>query len=163
MNIETERLFLRPLVLDDLDELFLLYSNYELMKFITGQARDLNATLARLKAHMLDHQQYGFGLCATILKSTGKMIGRCGIEPVEKSDGLQGDIAWMFKQAYWGQGLATEFGQAMIEYGFTHFPLKRIFATADPLNIASIQVMKQLGMILVSADQDQVEYEIWPP
>lgn len=162
-NLETERLFFQPLTLDDLDALFLLYKNDELMKYITGQARDYDETLARLKAHIADHDNFGFGLCATILKSTGEMIGRCGLEPTESPVGLQGDIAWMFKQEYWGHGYATEFGRAMTEYGFTHLPIVRIFATADPLNTASINVMQKLGMHFSRADKFEVEYELWHP
>jgi ribosomal-protein-alanine N-acetyltransferase len=162
-TIETERLFLRPLQLGDLDDLFSLYGDPELMKYITGQPRDYQETYTRLKAHITDHQAYGFGLCAAILKSSGEIIGRCGLEPVESSNILQGDLAWMFKQEYWGQGLATEFGQAMIAYGFAHLPIQRIFATADHANLASIKVMKKLGMTFVRSDQRGVEYELWRP
>ena len=158
--IETERLLLKPLDNRDVDALFQLYHDFELMQYITGRARTYEETRARLKAHMLDHKQYGFGLYATILKDTGDMIGRCGIEPVAKPTGLEGDIAWMFKQAYWGQGLATEFGQTMIPHGFANFPIQRIFATADHNNTASIKVMKKLGMTFVKADSRGVEYEI---
>ena len=162
-HIETERLLLRPLQLDDLDDLFALYGDRQVMKYITGQLRDYQTTDRRLKAHIADHQAYGFGLCAAILKSTGEMIGRCGLEPVERSNILQGDLAWMFKPDYWGQGLATEFGRAMIAYGFAHLPVQRIFATADHANLASIQVMKNLGMMYVKSDQRGVEYELWRP
>jgi RimJ/RimL family protein N-acetyltransferase len=162
-HIETERLFLRPLQLGDLDDLFALYGDRQVMKYITGQPRDYEATYTRLKAHIADHQSYGFGLCAAILKKTGEMIGRCGLEPVESSNILQGDLAWMFKQHYWGQGLATEFGRAMIAYGFAHLPVQRIFATADHANLTSIKVMKKLGMNFVKSDQRGVEYDLWRP
>lgn len=162
-NIETSRLFFRPLVLGDLDDLFGLYGDSELMKYITGQPRSYPETYTRLKAHIADHEVYGFGLCAAIIKSSGEMIGRCGLEPVDELKGLQGDLAWMFQQAYWGQGLATECGLALIDYGFSHLPIQRIFATADHANQASIRVMEKLGMVYVQSDKRGVEYEIWHP
>ena len=61
-----------------------------------------------------------------------------------------------------GQGFATEFVRAMIPYGFTHFPLTRIFATADHRNTASIRVMQKIGMVFVCSDERGVEYEIRP-
>ncbi len=48
----------------------------------------------------------------------------------------------------------------MIPYGFTHFPLTPIFATADHRNLASIRVMQKIGMTLVRSDERGVEYAI---
>jgi len=162
-NIETKRLLLRPLILEDMDKLFELYGDFQLMQYITGQPRDYEETYARLSAHIADHEAYGFGLCAAILKNSGEMIGRCGLEPVKKSNSIHGDIAWMFKKDYWNQGLATEFGEAMIAYGFSYLPIDRIFATADHANTASVKVMKKLGMVYVQSTKRGVEYEIWHP
>ncbi|MBN2500346.1 MAG: GNAT family N-acetyltransferase [Anaerolineales bacterium] len=159
---ETNRLLLRPLTITDLDDLHNLYSRLRVMKYITGNARSYQKTGERLRHHISDHQQYGFGLCAAILKETGEMIGRCGMEPVEEDHGMEGDIAWMFLPEYWGQGLATEFGTAQIEYGFKRLGLVRIFATANRDNLASIRVMEKLGMRLAGASDQRVEYEIFP-
>ena len=159
---ETKRLLLRPLELTDLDDLHNLYSRLRVMKYITGSARSYQKTSERLKHHIADHQQYGFGLCAAILKETSAMIGRCGLEPVEEDHGMEGDLAWMFLPEYWGQGLATEFGEAQIEYGFGQLGLVRIFATANKNNSASIRVMEKLGMTLAEASDRRVEYEIFP-
>jgi [ribosomal protein S5]-alanine N-acetyltransferase len=159
---ETKRLLLRPLTINDLDDLHNLYSRLRVMKYITGTARSYQKTGERLKHHIADHQQFGFGLCAAILKETGEMIGRCGMEPVEEDHGMEGDIAWMFLPEYWGQGLATEFGGAQIDYGFYRLGLVRIFATANRDNFASIRVMEKLGMTLTETSERRVEYEIFP-
>jgi ribosomal-protein-alanine N-acetyltransferase len=161
--LETERLLLRPLVMEDLDDLYELYRDPEIMRYITGQPRSYEVTRQRLLSHLVDHERYGFGFCAAIFKANGEMIGRCGLEPVEYPTGLEGDMAWMFKRAYWGQGLATEFGRVMVAYGFEHLPLIRIFATADHQNIASIRVMQKLGMRFVRSDSRGVEYELLRP
>lgn len=162
MNLfETERLFVRPLTIEDLDGLFQLYKEFELMRYITGRARTYQETDSRLRANIADYQQNGFGLCALVLKTSGAMIGRGGIEPIKTPNGLEGDIAWMFAKPFWGKGLATEFGKAMISYGFTHYPIQRIFATADHQNIGSIRVMEKLGMRFVKANERGVEYELF--
>lgn len=157
---ETKRLLLRPLKESDLRDLFLLYSDPVVMQFITGAPRSFEKTAQRLQAHLVDHQKFDFGLCATILKETGEMIGRCGLEPVETLRGIEGDIAWMFKQAYWGQGLATEVGDAFIRFGFVELKLKRIFGTANHRNLRSIAVMQKLGLRFVNSTERGVEYEI---
>jgi ribosomal-protein-alanine N-acetyltransferase len=160
--LETQRLLLRPLTEADLDDLYALYRQPDLMRYITGQPRSYTKTQERLRSHMAEYKRYGFGLCATILKANGEMIGRCGLEPVNRATGLEGNMAWMFKKAYWGQGLATEFGQAMLPYGFERLHLRRIFATADHRNVASIRVMQKLGMRLARTDDFEVEYEAYP-
>lgn len=68
---ETARLLLRPLVMADLDDLFALYGQPRLMRYITGRPRSYGETKERLKAHIADRERYGFGLCAAILRGTG--------------------------------------------------------------------------------------------
>ncbi|HEX3759819.1 MAG TPA: GNAT family N-acetyltransferase [Kofleriaceae bacterium] len=160
---ETERLVLRPLEPADLDTLHELYRDAVVMQYILGRPRSYEETRQRLAHHVADFEQHGFGLYAAILKSSGAMVGRCGLEPVSGAGGLQGELAWMFAPAVWGQGLASEFAPAMIRHGFARFPIVRMFATADHRNVASIRVMRTSGMTLVRTDQRGVEYEIWPP
>ncbi|GCE21796.1 GNAT family N-acetyltransferase [Dictyobacter kobayashii] len=159
-NWETERLLLRPLTLDDLGALYQLYREPMLMQYVTGQPRSYEKTRERLLSHLMDFDRHGFGYYATILKATGEMIGRCGIQPMPKDTGLEGALAWMFSSAYWNQGLATEFARAMIPYGFTHFPLDRIYAQADIRNPASIRVMQKVGLHMINCDEQYIEYEI---
>jgi ribosomal-protein-alanine N-acetyltransferase len=147
----------------DLEDLLALYSQPELMRYITGQPRSYEETKERLNAHIADHERHGFGLCAAILKATGQMIGRCGLEPVESKVGTVGTIAWMFKEEYWGQGLAAEFGRAMVSYGLEKLGLTRISATADHRNLASIAVMRRIGMRYVRSTERGVEYGICRP
>lgn len=160
---ETERLLLRPLTNGDLDDLYDLYRRPELMRYITGHPRSFEETRERLICHLADHENYGFGLCAAILKADSRMIGRCGLEPVEGRDGVEGEIAWMFKKEFWRRGLATEFAEAIIPYGFERLSLSRIFARADNPNVASIRVMQKVGMRFARSTPEEVVYEIFPP
>ena len=156
---ETVRMLIRPFEFVDLRDLHDLYSSQEVMRYVTSP-RTLEETKNRLNKHIADRKRYGFGLFATLLKSDGSFIGRCGLDPVDKNGELQGDIAWMFGPKHWGNGLATEFGHKMIEVGFTELCLPRIFATAHRDNIASIRVMEKLKMKYVGCENEAVEYEI---
>jgi RimJ/RimL family protein N-acetyltransferase len=160
---ETARLLLRPLAWTDLEALYRLYREPLLMQYITGQPRTYEQTQARLRQHIADHRLFGSGLYATILKSTGVMIGRCGMEILAGDNGLEGTLAWMLAQSCWGLGLATEFACAMIPYGFAHTSVIRISASADPHNLASIRVMQKAGMTLVYEDAYGVEYDVRRP
>ena len=160
-DIETERLLIRPLTMDDLEPLFNLYRRPELMRYITGRPRTLAMTKSRLVDHITDHMSYGFGLCAAIEKSSGRMIGRCGIEPVPQHERVDGNLAWLFLREYWNMGLSTEFARAAIPVAFHELGLERVFATAHPANVASIRVMEKVGLVFVRSRSNSVMYELW--
>ncbi len=163
---ETERLLLRPLVASDFEDLYELYRQPEVMRWVTREPRSREVTRRRLEAHMAQHECYGFGLCAAILKQTGRMIGRCGLIPYDGEEGVEGELAWMYLPEHWGGGLATEFGRGMIDHGFAHLGLERMFARAYRANGASVKVMQKLGMRPVPEERqrlagpEEVEYEI---
>ena len=144
--LETNRLILRELTRKDINALHRFYSDTNVMKFLSGRAYTYKETEEVLELHLLDYEKYGFGLWAAILKINQQIIGRCGLEPTETEDGIVGDIAWLFAEAYWGQGLGTECGTALIAYGFEKLRLSRIIATAHPDNVASIRIMQKIGM-----------------
>ncbi len=83
---------------------------------------------------------------AITLKTTGELIGGCGIEkrPARK-DGV---IGYVLNKAHWRQGYATEATEALIEFGFTRLALHRIFALCDPQNVGSNRVLEKAGMTL---------------
>ena len=162
-KFETDRLRFRPLVWADLIDLYALYRDPEVMQWISGEPTEYDHTKMFLEKHIADYKNHGFGMYATMLKSNGHMIGRCGLFPVETESGMEGDIAWMFRPAYWTKGFGTEFAHKMIEIGFADLKLTRIFATAASQNHASVRIMQKVGMQLVSKGEQGVEYEIFPP
>lgn len=162
-SLLTDRLILRPLTNQDLDDLAHLYAQPILMQYITGHPLVYEQVRDGLRQQVIQHEQYGFGFCAVILKANGAFIGRGGLKPGSLPDGITGELSWLLGTDYWGRGLATELGQASIEYGVTKLRLARIFATAYRANHASVRVMQKLGMHLVRADDDEVEYEVKLP
>lgn len=160
-DFETARLLIRPLTMDDLEPLYDLYRRPELMRYISGAPRSYAVTKSRLTDHITDYARYGFGLGAAIEKSSGRMIGRCGIEPVPRDNRIDGNLAWLFLRTYWNQGFATEFARAAIPVAFEELGLRRVFATAHPANLASIRVMEKVGLVFVRATSRSVMYELW--
>jgi RimJ/RimL family protein N-acetyltransferase len=158
--LNTARLTLRPLMVSDLDALCELYADPQVMAYVTGRPRSRAETAKRLETNVEQHRQYGFGLCATLWRETATFIGRCGLEPRIEPDGTAGELAWMFTREWWGKGLGLEVSQALLRYAIDHLRLCRVFATADHRNVASIAIMKRLGMRLVDTTDRGVEYEV---
>jgi len=132
-----------------LNDLFVLYSDPEIRKYFPEGVLSYEETKEELEWFLNGHPQHPeLGLWATIHKETGKFIGRCGLLPwtIEGLDEVE--IAYLLDKAYWGQGLATEAAQAILEYGFEKLHLSRLICLIDPDNIASQKVAKKVGMSL---------------
>ena len=99
-----------------------------------------------------------------VLKPAGQLIGACGFVPcLDRFEQLplcatslvasptefataEVGLYYAISPAYQRQGYATEAAQAMIDYAFQELNLKRIIATTTYDNVASIGVMRKLGM-----------------
>ncbi|MCH9646801.1 MAG: GNAT family N-acetyltransferase [Deltaproteobacteria bacterium] len=160
---ETERLLMRPLEAADLDDLFALYRDPRVMKYITGEPRSRSETVAALERHLEDHRKWGYGLCAAIHKADGKLVGRCGLIPWRFEGPWPAEIAWLFAPAYWGKGLGTEFGREMLRQAWGPLNLDSLVARTYTANQGSVNIMHKLGMTLASSLPDEVFYEICRP
>ena len=148
--IETDRLILRPLTLDDLDALVALYRDPEIRKFFPdGTDGTLNYAETKEELEWIIDKyygQHGFGLWATIHKETGAFIGRCGLIPWTLDGQFDVEVAYLLDKAYWGQGLATEAARAIVEYAFGPLKMTRLICLVDPGNEASRKVAQKIGM-----------------
>jgi ribosomal-protein-alanine N-acetyltransferase len=83
---------------------------------------------------------------AVLLKDENKLIGWCGLGPLDFSP-ENIEIFFGLSKEYWGKGLATEAGKSVLHYGFETIGLEEIAAVAHPQNLASIKVIEKLGLI----------------
>ena len=145
--LETERLLLRHQVIEDLDDLWALYCDPEITKYIPDAPRSREEAQEELEWHMHGHPKHPeFGLWATIHKETGKFIGRCGLLPWTIDDVNEVEVAYTIARNYWGQGLGSEAAQAILKYGFEKLHLSRMVCLIDPENKASQKVAEKMGM-----------------
>lgn len=145
--LETKRLLLRRLILDDLDELFALYRDPEIRRYFPDGVLNYEDTKEELEWHMHGHPEHPeLGLWATVHKGTGKFIGRCGLLPWTIDGQYEVEIAYLLDKAFWKQGLATEAAQGILQYGFETLHLSRLICMIDSENIASQRVAQRIGM-----------------
>jgi RimJ/RimL family protein N-acetyltransferase len=145
--IETERLFLRELSVEDAEMLFEIYCNSETMKFLGQPPEAVEVERENIEKHIENYyRRFGFGFWATILKENRKLIGRCGLLQKEIDGKTETEIGYLISQDFWRQGLATEAAAAILNYGFGTLKLKRIVAVVHPQNLASIRVAEKTKM-----------------
>lgn len=147
--LETHRLSLRHLRLDDLDELFVLYQDPEIRRYFPDGVKNYEDTKEELEWYLNGHPDHPeLGLWATVYKATGRFIGRCGLLPWEIDGTLEIEVAYLLDRNFWHQGLATEAAAGILNYAFNNLHLTRIICLMHPDNIASQKVAKRIGMTL---------------
>jgi ribosomal-protein-alanine N-acetyltransferase len=142
--------------LSDLDDLYALYCDADIVKYIPDAPRNYDETREELEWHRVGHPKHPeLGLWATIYKETGKFIGRCGLLPWTIDGQDEVEVAYLISKAYWGQGLGTEAAQAILEYGFQALNLPRLVCLIDQDNLASKRVAEKIGMTFEKECQDE--------
>jgi ribosomal-protein-alanine N-acetyltransferase len=147
--IETERLALRRLTMDDLDALAAIYRDPDVRRYFPEGTLTHEQTKEELE-WIIDvyYGEYGFGLWATTQKETNEFIGRCGLLPWTIDGRGEVEVAYLLAKPYWGQGFGTEAARAILAYGFEELRLSRLICLIHPANAASVKVAVKIGMSL---------------
>lgn len=146
MQLETERLLLRPFTMDDFYDVYSYSSVLQNVYFMEWGPSDEAATkdfLLRCENHwkVTPVTHYDF---AIIHKELDKVIGGCG---VYLSEGRQeGMLGWILHRSFWKKGYGTEMGKALLKFGFEDLNLHHIYAECNTDNYGSYRVMENIGM-----------------
>jgi len=153
---ETERLLVRQLEADDVDNLYAVTSDPELMHYMgDGQPLSCELTAKWIDVSLNNYATKGYGCSAVIHKRDKAFIGFCGLVRSEFAQPPDdAELIYALKKPYWGQGLATEVAKAMIDYGYKSCGLKHIIATIDPENSASIKVANKVGFVFSRSESE---------
>jgi RimJ/RimL family protein N-acetyltransferase len=149
--LETPRLLLRENVLEDAPFFLELNSDPEVTQHTgDGAFKNVEEAEAIVRYVIAQYEANGYGRWLVSLKETGESLGWCGLK--YHSDSGDTDLGYRLMKRYWGKGYATEAGRACLDYGFKEFGLKRIIGRVATGNLASIQVLKKLGMTFFGED-----------
>lgn len=148
--IKTERLFLRDLVQNDFDEVCKLLRDPDVMYAYEG-AFSKQEVQDWLDRQFNRYQNDGFGLWGVIEKSSGVLIGQCGIT-YQPYEGKQiPEIGYLFRREFWHKGYATEAAIACREYAFNILNFDKIYSIIRDTNIASQKVATRNGMEITAS------------
>ena len=145
--LETERLRLRRLTVDDAEFILRLLNEPSFLRFIGDRGvRTLDDARAYvLNGPVASYEQFGFGLYLTTLKESGTPIGMCGLLKRDALDDV--DIGFAFVPEFWSKGFAIEAATAVMEHARRDFGLQRIVAVTNPDNVGSIRLLEKLGLV----------------
>ena len=145
-ELETERLHLRQFRDADLDAYAAIMADPEVMRFLGGKPYD-RAQSWRHMAVTLGHWALrGFGVWALEEKSTGRLVGRAGLNAYEGWPGLE--VAWTLGREHWGRGYATEAARVALTQAFETLGRDHVISLIDSANTPSIRVAERIGETL---------------
>lgn len=143
--LETSRLILRPLTLEDATFAFELVNEPAWLRFIgdRGVRSEDDARRYIAKSHQAHYARCGFGHLAVVRKADGARLGICGLLKRDALDDV--DLGFAFLERHRGQGYAREAAEAVREDGAGRLGLKRIVGLTALDNGPSIALLEKLG------------------
>lgn len=143
LQLETERLILRPMAGADLDAVAASAADPETMRFLGSPPMNRNGAF-RVLCMVLGHWQLrGYGFFSCFLRENGSWVGRVG--PWFPEMWPAPEVGWLIARPYWGRGYATEAAAACVAYCFEELGWDRVTHCIDPGNTASRRVAEKLG------------------
>ena len=148
MQLETNRLILRPLEAGDVDDILPYHGDPESIRYIPWDVRDREFVIDWLTRAVtytgLDETEPGL-LLAMVEKSNGRVIGQLNSSMVDRPN-KTADIGYISHPDYRGQGFVHEALTALIGHLFDTVNVHRIVADIDIRNVDSVRVVERLGM-----------------
>ena len=145
--IETPRVILRHWQDSDREPFARMNADPRVMEFFPSplSAEQSDALISKIEGHFRRH---GFGLCAAELRCDSTFAGFIGLSVPSFHAHFTPcvEIGWRLAWQAWGQGLATETAQAVLEYARTVLRLPEVVSITVPANVRSRRVMEKLGM-----------------
>lgn len=146
--IETDRCFLREMTMEDLDELYRLYEDPEITRYMEGlyEDREKEEEYTRAYIHNM-YRFYGYGMWLVIQKETGKIIGRAGINNVDIHGRPALEMGYMIGKAYQNQGYAAEACEGIIQFAREGTEFEELHCLIEKENKKSIHFAEKLGFL----------------
>ena len=141
-TLGTERLVLRPFEDADLDDYAAITADPTVQRWVGGPLGrdDTWRQIALFRGHEVLR---GWTLHAVVERSSGRVVGRCGLWRPEGWPGVE--IGWLLARDVWGHGYATEAATAWRDHAFGGLGIPELISIIDPENAASIRVAERIG------------------
>lgn len=145
VEINTERLTIRPFTLDDAPFILRLLNEPSFIENIADKGvRDLEGARSYLRdGPLASYERHGFGLWRVGLAGTDSPIGMAGLLKRDFLDDI--DIGYALLPEFCGAGYAFEATSAVLKHAVNHLGAKRVVAIVAGHNQPSIRLLEKLG------------------
>lgn len=152
--METERLVIKEMSMDDLDGLYEVYDTLKDCPYIEPlYEREKEEEYARQYIKNM-YGFFGHGLWLVERKEDGRIIGRAGIENREIDGELQKELGYLIGKPWQKKGYAKEVCEAILEFAKRQEISEYIFVCCHKENIPSVNLAQKLGFCIYAEDID---------
>ena len=152
--LETKRLFLREMTMSDLDALFAVLGDKEIMQHYP-YSFDEERVRSWIERNMKRYTDDGFGLWAVCLKDTGEMIGDCGLT-LQNIDGtMLPEIGYHIRKDQQRKGYAKEAAAAVRDWAFQNTEYPALYSYCKYTNVGSFKTAESIGMHFEKEYEDE--------
>lgn len=145
--LETERLVLRNLHREDVEDVYAIRSNADTMQYIprplARNLDDAHGVIDMITGFTERNERINWAITE---KGVDKLIGIIGYVNF-KQESFRAEIGYMLNHEYWGRGIAKEASLATINYGFDTLKLHAVEAIIRPENTTSKKLVEQAGFV----------------
>jgi len=143
--LETPRLVLSAMSLDDLDFMAEMLSDPWVMRFYPKRLNRHEAA-ASIRRMLDRYARYGYGPWLVREKSAGRPVGRVGLMPQFVNGAHEIEVGWMIHRPFQRCGFASEAGRACAVYALERLHAQRVISLIRPENLPSAATALKLGM-----------------
>ena len=159
LMLETKRLWISPLTIDDVELSTALLCDPDVMKYVSDP---MTPDAVRQEMPLVTRRAAGgrFGIWVARHKGAAEGFATCVLTPVPIDDDDvdwdamdmarypdgQIEVGYLLRREAWGQGFATEICARLLQFAFEQTRLTQVVATTDPDNRRSQAVLEKCGM-----------------
>lgn len=162
IRLEGTRVLLRPLMVEDAEEMFTFASDEQVTHFLPWEPAPSVEAVRPFLSEQVGRRKRGESMGFAIIdKATNIMIGSTDLMDLKTRRG-QAELGYLLARSFWGRGYMSEAVRLTSGYAFGEMNLGRLVAWADHDNWGSRRVLEKLGMRLADTEMRIVKGENRP-
>jgi RimJ/RimL family protein N-acetyltransferase len=144
-TLAADRVVLRPLTESDVDAIFEIFSDPDVMRYWSSTAlvtmEQARVMLRQIHDGFRDRTLWKWGIA---LRDDDRVVGTCTLTHFDWEN-RRAELGYALGSAYWGRRLMSEALDTLVAFAFDGLGLHRLEADVDPRNTASIKSLERLG------------------
>lgn len=142
--LETERCYLRETMVEDVDAFYELYKDPEMTRYTEALYESKVSECAYVREYIEKiYKYFEFGVWTVVLKETGEVIGRAGLNVREGYD--LPELGYVIGRTWQGQGIATEVCRGILRFAKEEYDFEQIMTLIQEENQVSLHLAQGLG------------------
>jgi ribosomal-protein-alanine N-acetyltransferase len=143
-EISTERIFMRKFKKEDMDEFYEIVKKHEVGEWLgLGKGMSFEESEDYINRIIKHWTLHNFGVWAVTHKSNKEILGHCGLRYINNTEDIE--IIYLLDPVFWRKGIATEAGNAAVQYAFNILKIDKLLARIRPNNNRSKNVINKIG------------------